>query len=281
MMMNILFCGDANIKDGVVICALSMLKVTNSPLHIYILTAGIETEFASCQALDPDFGNQLQALMQTHDPCHRVTQIDISESFARDLPWANLQTRFTPGCMLRLYADQVEELPDKILYLDNDVVCCRDFTDFYNTDISHAELCGTLDHYGKWFFRSNPFYMDYINSGVLLLNLKEIRRTRLFARCIRRCAEKKMFMPDQSAINKLADRKIIAPRRCNEQYKQKKDTIFRHFSTTFRFVPLLHTVSVKPWQIEKMHRTLGIYEFDDILHQYDRLKKENALCLNA
>ena len=46
-------------------------------------------------------------------------------------------------------------------------------------------------------------------------------------------------------------------------------------------VPLLHTVSVKPWQIEKMHRTLGIYEFDDILHQYDRLKKENALCLNA
>ena len=122
--------------------------------------------------------------------------------------------------------------------------------------------------------------MDYINSGVLLLNLKQIRRTKLFARCIRMCAEKKMFLPDQSAINRLCSAKRIAPRRYNEQYKHKKDTVFRHFSTTFRFIPLVHTVTVKPWQIDQVHHVLGTYAYDAVLHQYDRLKKEHALCLN-
>ncbi len=34
-----------------------------------------------------------------------------------------MKTRFTPCCMLRLFADEILELPDKILYLDNDVIC--------------------------------------------------------------------------------------------------------------------------------------------------------------
>lgn len=32
-------------------------------------------------------------------------------------------TRFTPCCMLRLYADRIPELPDRLLYLDTDVLC--------------------------------------------------------------------------------------------------------------------------------------------------------------
>ena len=36
--MNILYCGDANILDGLVISVLSILKNTKDSLHIYIFT---------------------------------------------------------------------------------------------------------------------------------------------------------------------------------------------------------------------------------------------------
>ena len=36
-------------------------------------------------------------------------------------------------------ADKISELPDKILYLDNDVVCLKSFDEFYNIDLTNIE----------------------------------------------------------------------------------------------------------------------------------------------
>ena len=36
--MNLLYCGDANILDGLIISVLSILKNTEKSLHIYVLT---------------------------------------------------------------------------------------------------------------------------------------------------------------------------------------------------------------------------------------------------
>ena len=77
-----------------------------------------------------------------------------------------------------------------------------------------------------------------------------------------------MFMPDQSAVNRLADKKVIAGRRYNEQRKLHKDTALQHFTTSFRFFPWLHTLTVKPWQTDALHRKLRIYEYDSILEEY-------------
>lgn len=135
-------------------------------------------------------------------------------------------------------------------------------------------LCGALDNYGKWFFKRNIFKFDYINSGVLLLNLSKIRQTKLFENSRRMCQNKKMFMPDQSSINKLAVSKKIEPRKFNEQKKLRESTVFQHFTTSFRFFPLLHTVTIKPWNIEKVHNRLKIFEYDDILEEYKKIKEE-------
>ena len=45
-----------------------------------------------------------------------------------------------------------------------------------------------------------------------------------------------------------------------------------HFTTSFRFLPWFHTVSVKPWNIDGMHKTLKLHEYDDLLNQYTELK---------
>lgn len=199
-----------------------------------------------------------------------VKKIDITELFNKEIPLINIETRFTPCCMLRLFADKVTELPDKILYLDTDIICRKDFTEFYNQNMDNYEVSGVLDYYGKWFFKRNIFKFDYLNSGVLMLNLAKIRQTNLFTNCRNMCQSKKMFMPDQSAINKLAQSKNICPRKYNEQRRLHKNTVIQHFTTSFRLFPLLHTITIKPWQIEEVHKILKIYEYDDILEEYEK-----------
>lgn len=135
-------------------------------------------------------------------------------------------------------------------------------------------LHGSLDYYGKWFFKNKKIKFNYINSGVLLLNLEKIRQTKLFKRAREMCKEKKMFMPDQSSINKLSVGKKIEQRKYNEQRRLKKDTVFQHFTTSFRLLPFFHKVTIKPWNIDKVHKKLKIFEYDDILYGYMSIQKE-------
>ena len=91
------------------------------------------------------------------------------------------------------------------------------------------------------------------------------------------CANEEMFMPDQSAINKLAKAKKIKSRKYNEQRKLHKDTIFQHFTTSFRFFPWFHALTIKPWNIERVHNELKIREYDDIFAEYETMIKELEL----
>lgn len=266
--MNILYCGDGNIVDGMYISILSILKNIKEELNIYVLTVNVDQENLKIKGVSEASIEFLNKTVKSANENSFVKMIDITELFLKELPVINIETRFTPCCMLRLFADYLEELPEKILYLDNDVVCRKDFTDFYNQDIEEYEIAGVLDFYGKWFFKNNIFKFDYINSGVLLLNLKKIRETNLFARCRRMCIEKEIFMPDQSSLNKLAKYKKIMPRKYNDQRRLHKDTVIQHFTTTFRLFPWFHSLTVKPWDVERLHSVLKNYEYDDILEKY-------------
>ncbi len=267
--MNILFCGDDGVCEGIFLSALSLCKYNSQPLHIFLLTASIGTHAAISQS----FANILLNALREKNESSTVTLLNITEALHACLPLANMQTRFTPLCMLRLFADSIPEIPEKILYLDADVLCCADCSALYSTDIADVEIAGVPDRYGKWFF-CNIFRHDYLNSGVLLLNIQAIRQSGLFRKCRLLCREKRMFMPDQSALNKLAIKKKL-PQKYNEQGKPRQDTVLKHFTTFFRFFPFFHAVTVKPWDTEKLHTKLQIYQFDDIIEDYQR-RKENA-----
>ena len=272
--MNILYCGDSHIEDGLILSVLSLAKHVPEPLQIYVMTMELafgERKYAPVsdavvEALD-------HHVRRIHDDSF-VAKTDAAALFYDEMPIANMETRFTPYCMLRLFADQVEELPEKLLYLDNDVICRRDCRELYYQDMGGYEIAGVPDHYGKWFFRNDPFHVDYVNSGVLLMNLDMIRRTGLLRKCRSMCREKKMFMPDQSALNKLACAKKLMPRKFNEQRRLQKNTVLQHFTTSFRFFPWVHTVSVKPWQTERMHEVLKLHEYDDLLEQHRSFRQQ-------
>lgn len=269
--MNILYCGDKNIKDGLIISILSLIKHIDEALNIYVITADIPE--LNIFPIESEFINYLDGIIKQTNKDSFIKKIIISEMFKKELPKSNMKTRFTPCCMLRLFTDQIEDLPSKILYLDNDVVCLNSPKDLYNVNLDNYEIAGVLDNYGKWFFRRKIFKFDYINTGVLLINFDNIKKTELFKKARAMCINKKMFMPDQSSLNKLAKDKLILDGKYNEQKAIKKDTVFRHFTTRIKIFPYFHAQKIKPWDIENLHNILKVYEIDDLLKEYERTKK--------
>lgn len=269
--MNILYCGDRNTERGILLSLLSIIKHTAAPLEVHLITATIPTEKKAYLPISNAFVYRLEEVLCEVNSSSSVFLHDVTRLFREQPPRANLATHFTPCCMLRLYADLVTNIPSKVLYLDYDVVANAPIDGLWETDVSDVEFAGVLDYYGSWFFRKDIRHADYMNSGVLLLNMERIRETGLFAKCRERCARVRMFMPDQSALNKLAERKMELPRRFNEQRELQDDTVLQHFSTSFRLFPVVHIVSVKPWQQERMHKILKLHAYDDILETYSRL----------
>ncbi|NUE97722.1 MULTISPECIES: glycosyltransferase [Lactobacillus] len=273
--MNILFCGDHNAEDGILIATLSLLKNSGAQeLHIYILTMYTQSYHKKFQPFSKHAADYLKSLLVKQNPQNTLKLMDCTGLFVREPLIANMSTHFTPYAMLRLFADEIPQLPNKILYLDADVIVRRSLVNFYQQDLTGTELVGVLDYWGRFFFHNLHEHkvFDYVNSGVLLLNLPEIRKTNLFARIRHLLQTRTVLMPDQTALNRYAREKKIAPRRYNEQYKLQPDTVIQHFTTSFRFWPVFHTLTVKPWDVQRVHKVLKLHEYDDILTNYLNVK---------
>ncbi|WP_294763037.1 glycosyltransferase [uncultured Lactobacillus sp.] len=273
--MNILFCGDHNAEDGILIATLSLLKNSGAQeLHIYILTMYTQSYHKKFQPFSKQVADYLKSLLVKQNPQSTLKLMDCTGLFVREPLIANMSTHFTPYAMLRLFADEIPQLPNKILYLDADVIVRRSLVNFYQQDLTGTELVGVLDYWGRFFFHNLHEHkvFDYVNSGVLLLNLPEIRKTNLFARIRHLLQTRTVLMPDQTALNRYAREKKIAPRRYNEQYKLQPDTVIQHFTTSFRFWPVFHTLTVKPWDVQRVHKVLKLHEYDDILTNYLNVK---------
>ncbi len=269
--MNILYCGDRGIKDGLLVSILSLVKNATSELHIYVLTIN----YQNSKPITQKTTKLLDEIVKEKNPNNFVKTIDATELFVKNLPKANMKSYFTPCSMLRLYIDQIEELPNKILYLDYDVVCRRDPSEFFDTDLTNIEAAGVLDIYGKNFYHYNFPKTDYMNSGVLLFNMDECKKSNIFPRSVELCMKKRMMLADQAALNKTIKKRLLMPRKYNEQQDHpKEDTVFHHFSNNFKFWPFFHVQKIKPFEVEKIHRILNLHEYDDVLEKYLDLREK-------
>ena len=271
--MNILYCGDDGIKDGVLVSVLSLIKNATEPLFIYIMTVrypGVKP-FSERSALF------LNKIVQKKNARSFVKLIDATEAFTQNLPKKNMGSYFTPCSMLRLYIDKMPELAglDRILYLDYDVVCRQDPAEFYHMDLTGIEAAGVLDIYGRRFYHYNGILtQDYMNSGVMLFNMEECLRERMFEKAVALCARRRMMLADQAALNKSIKKRKLVDRKYNEQEERpREDTVLHHFSNNFKFWPYFRVQKVKPHQVDKVHEVLKIHEYDDILEEYLALRE--------
>ena len=259
--MNILYCGDKPMQKGILLSSMSLIKNVDEPLNIYILTVDYREKGINYKPVDKAFAKYLKEKLNKSDIKVNIFLVDVTRYFVEELPEANMQSRFTACCMLRLFADKTD-IKDRVLYLDTDVLCRKDFRDFYYQNMDGIEIAGVSDYYGRWLFGDG-----YINSGVMLMNMRMIRQNGLLEKCREQCIRKEMFMPDQTAVNTFATRVNLCGRKFNDQRRLHDNTVFQHFTTTFRVFPVIRTVAVKPWEIDKMHNILGLHEYDELLEK--------------
>ena len=265
--MNVVYAGNYKVFKGMLLGVMSILKHYEGELRVYILTMGLEEVDAEYRTVQDEDIAFLNTLVQEVNKASKVIKVDVTEQFKEHLINSkNNDTRYTAYTLLRLLLDMIPSMPDKVLYLDTDTMIHGDIFSFYNTDITKYELAGVKDRYGRFFMGPR-----YLNAGVLLLNLKLIKETKLFEKTRIYLNKKKVFLSDQTAINKYVKKKLIMKRRYNEQKKTRPDTVIRHFSMQFRFFPKFHFINIKQWDIERLHSVYKCHAFDDILYKYQQI----------
>ena len=270
-MINILFCGNEKVFDGALTQLISITNRTKESVKCYIFTmdvSRIKPEYTSITDKQIKFLNKV---VKDKNSENEVIKIDVTDLYEAEFKKCKNETAYcTPYTLLRLFADKIEGMPDKLLYLDIDIMVGGDLKELYNTDVTDYEYAAVKEKYGCWLIRP-----DYINAGMLLLNLKKIKETGLLEKARTRIKTRKMLFADQDAIFWSTQKKKLLPRRFNEQSKfNKKDTVICHFCKRLLWLPYPHTENFKQWNIKEVHSVLKCFAFDNDLEEYVKLKEE-------
>ena len=270
-MVNILFAGNKKVFDGALTELISICNRTKEAVTCYIFTmdvSRIKPEFTCIEDEQIEFLNEV---VKSKNQNNKVIKVDITEMYEKEFGGCKNEGAYcTPYTLLRLFADKIENIPDKLLYLDIDMMAADDITKLYNIDITNYEYAAVKEKYGSIFL-----WPDYINAGMLLLNMKKIKETGMLEKARELIKTKKFLFADQTAVYKATTSKMLLPRKFNEQASFKRDdTVICHFCKRLLLRPYPHTTNFKQWQIDKVHSELKCYRFDDDLEEYTKLKKE-------
>ena len=274
-MINLLFSGNEKVFDGVLSCMLSIFKRTKTkePFRIFVYTMDVTRMKPEYTAISEKMITFLDKVAKQYNSNNSVIRVDVTALYEKQFAHCSNEDAYcSPYTLLRLFADEVPDMPDKILYLDVDILFNRDICLLYDTDVSDVEYAAARDHYGKYLIRP-----DYVNAGVLLLNLKKIKETGLLVKSRKLIREKKLVFADQSAVIRSTSKKKMLPQKFNDQKFLHKSTVVRHFSKRLFYLPYPHIDNIKQWRVSDMHRIYHYYAFDDVLYEYLYLKRKFEL----
>lgn len=168
----------------------------------------------------------------------------------------------------------INESVDKLLYLDCDILVRDNILSGYNIDIEGYTIAGVSDLNGEAFQARLNLNGDYVNAGVLLMNIPRIREKYSLEVMLSEMS-RIMFLPeckmgDQDMINILFDQEIEKlPRAYNYQKLIQKKYILKN-KKELDEVKIVHFITgSKPWQ--------GTYCFPFMREYYKYLKKYLSL----
>lgn len=271
-MIDLLYCGNEKVFDGVLTSLLSIMMrdPSNDEYHVSILTMSLTRMDANFTPISDRLIAFLDGVVKRYNPSSNVRKIDVTDLYEEFLGHSpNEGCYCSPYTLLRLLADKIDGIPDKILYLDCDIMFNRDIHLLTAYDISKVEFAAANDHYGKYLI--NPRYM---NAGVIYFNMKKCRETGLFEKARAWIWKKKLVFADQSALLRAASKRKLLPQRFNDQKFLHKWTVVRHFSKRLFWLPYPHTANIKQWRIKEVHKIFRYHAFDDIYEVYLKDKAE-------
>ena len=95
---------------------------------------------------------------------------------------------------------------DKVLWLDIDTIVLDDLSELWNMDMDGYAIAGWREEKKNWtHVRHLMHKSEYVNSGVLLMNLKFIRDKQFDDKFIKFLNGEAWRNPDQDAVNVICD----------------------------------------------------------------------------
>ena len=273
-MINLLLCGNEKVFDGALSQLVSIINRTKFDINCYIFTMDATRLNENFKPITDQQVKFLDKVVKRKNISSSVKKVDVTDIYNKEFMGSKNETAYcTPYTLLRLLSDLVfEDIEniEKLLYLDIDIMVGGDIAKLYDIDIEGYEYAAVKEKYGCWMIRP-----DYINAGMLLFNMKEIRKNKLLEKSRILIRKRKLLFADQDAIFWSTTKKKIIPRIYNEQSKfNKKDTIICHFCKRLMWFPYPHTENYKQWNIEQVHSVLKCHYFDKDLEEYVTLKNE-------
>ncbi len=270
-MVNILLCGNIKVFDGALTQLISMTNRTKEDITCYIFTMDISRLNPDFMSITDEQIKFLDNVVKSKNKNNKVIKIDVTDLYENEFSNCKNENAYcTPYTLLRLLADLVPDMPSKLLYLDIDIMIGDDISKLYNIDITNYEYAAVKEKYGCWLIRP-----DYINAGMLLFNMNKIKQTGLLKKARDLIKKRKLLFADQDAIFWSTKKKLLLPRKFNEQSEfNRKDTVVCHFCKRLMFLPYPHTENFKQWNIKEVHEVLKCHSFDKDLEEYLKLKEE-------
>ena len=200
--MNFLFTLDKNYIEPLKMCLLSILRFPSKDgWNVYIITKNTE-DFN-------DFAENMERLKEGL----KIHLIEADDSIFKGFPET---VRYSKVVYYRIFAS--EFLPknmDRVLYLDPDIIVINSLEELYNTDLdryyyaacSHTKtFLNDVNRIRLGMKKNTP----YINSGVMLMNLDELRRNQTIKEVFDYVKKygKHFILPDQDIISALYGDKI-------------------------------------------------------------------------
>ena len=270
-MINILYCGNKYVFTGWILSTLTILKHTKDPISMYLFTMDLTDIDPKFQPISEEQVKFVEGLLKEVNKESKVTLFDVGQLFREQMiDSVNLKSHFTPYSMLRLFADEIDGIPDKLIYLDTDTMINRDLSLLFNQDIEDFEIACVKDAF-NWASPSRwKIIKTYFNAGVLLLNMKMIRETKMFEKARNLCRYKKMLYMDQDALNRSVSKKKMLPMIFNSKDKYYPEIVVHHFCNVRKKGNWFHRV--KPWEFDLVKQKMSAY--NDIFDKYEELKKQ-------
>lgn len=131
---------------------------------------------------------------------------NLPEYITKDSP--NYNTKYSKLSYIRCYFSKILK-DDKILYIDADAIVVDNIKDLWDIDLEDNVLAG-IHEGGEWNKHLSTYGLDdtYINSGVLLMDLKKIREEKLDDNMIYLLNNNWYAYPDQDVINLVCRNRI-------------------------------------------------------------------------
>ena len=150
--------------------------------------------------------SQKIALIKVAYPRCDIHFIDMKDSFSDAL--MRLRHITKPTCY-RLVLGEILPQYGKCIYLDSDIIVCADLAELFSTDLEDCYLGGVKDvdfndpfqnHAQRYKETGLSAKSNYINTGVLLMNLKKIRQDKMTETFCTEIKKGYMFQ-DQDVLN--------------------------------------------------------------------------------